>query len=434
MASTDPNSESDPARPSRRERLFGRSPGKDGSRKAKRPAPKPATGGAPDVRQPLSRKPEASPEDRGGRSSVLRERPDDGRSRAATGIAGSDLERRAATVLAAELESRGRAVQIQDVKIPSGPGPTLAIHALLVIAGSLIGLGSPLIGAAVTLLAAFSFYAERALGLPLISRLLPRRTTRNVISPPLGPAWETEVDAIFAAGYDAPGNYPTGAWLERRFGGRLTTDRILLWGGMIPTFVALMLRAAEVDGTWVQLLQAVAAALLLGVVAAQVDRRLAGEALGGKEDLAPARDLIAALEEAEREAGDGSSGVAICLFGAEGADAVGAEAFFADRRLKVKPGLAVIGLVRGADDRPEVTAREGDLSTAKMSVELAAESPLKPGRVIIRRQTAAGRARRRGARAVTVVGRGDAGIDVVMDAFDGALDAQPSPTPTRRSR
>src|SRR5690606_23380255 len=104
---------------------------------------------------------------------------------------------------------------------------------------------------------------------------------------------------------------------------------------------------------------------------------------------------------------------------AESLDAVGADAFFADRRLKVRPDVAVISLVRGREgSRPEVTAREGDLSTVKMNADLAAESPLKPKHVIIRRATAAGRARRRGARAVTVVGRGDAGIDLVLDAFD----------------
>ncbi|MDQ2621932.1 MAG: hypothetical protein M3Y45_02715 [Actinomycetota bacterium] len=359
------------------------------------------------------------------------------RARAATGIAGSDLERRAATVLAAELESRGRAVQVQDVKVPGDPGLSLALHALIALVATLVGLSSPLVGAAIALITAFSFYGERVLGLPLIGRLVPRRTTRNVISPPLGPQWETDVDAIFAAGYDTPDSYPTGSWLERRFDGRFTSDRILFWGGMIPTFVVLMLRVAEVDGTWLQVIQVVAAALLLGTVAAQVDRRLAGEPLGADEELAPARDLITALEEAERDS-DGNAGIAICFFGAESVDAAGAEAFFADRRLKAKPDLAVIGLVRGAQgSRPEVTAREGDLSTVRMDAGLAAESPLKPKHVIIRRVTAAGRASRRGARAVTVIGRDDAGIDLLLDVFDGSLpnfESQSSASPRRSNR
>lgn len=452
MASNEPNPGLE--RPSRRERLFGRPggsrpwPAKPSEDRDRADGP---AGGAQRPAEPTAPgRPTAGRDSTAGAGStagdsVLRpsgparparggdgpsDRPSE-EARAVTGVAGSDLERRAATVLAAELESRGRKVQVQDVKVPAGPGASVAVHALIALAGSLIGLASPLIGAAIALIAAFSFYAERALGLPLIGRALPRRRTRNVISPPLGPGWATEVDAIFVAGYDAPASYPVGAWLERRFDGRLTTDRILLWGAMILTFVSLLLRAAEIDATWVQAIQAVGAALLLGAVAAQVDRRLAGTPLGVDEDLAPARDLIAALEEAERE-GDGA-GIALCLVGAESADAAGAEALFGDRRLEVKPDVAVIGLVRAAaEGRPEITAREGDLSTVAMSAELAAESPLKPKRVIIRRATAAGRARRRGARAVTVVGRGDLGVDLVLDLLDGSLAATDRPATTPR--
>lgn len=357
---------------------------------------------------------------------------------AVTGAACGPLERRAATVLAAELESTGRAVQTQDVKVPAGPTLTLVAHALIVLAAGLISIGTPLVGAGITLIAAFSFYSERALGFPLIGRILPRRSTRNVISPPLGPAWERDVDAIFVAGYDAPDHYPTGAWLARRFGGRLTTDRILFWGGMIPTFVVAMLRAVEVDGTWVQAIQVVAAALLLGVIAAQVDRKLAGDPLGIEDDLAPARDLIAALDEAERDSGEDGPSIGVAFLGAESADAGGAEAFFGDRRLKVKPDVAVIGLTRAAPgSKPQVTGREGDLSTVAMDADLAAASPLRPQRVIIRRTTAAGRARRRGARATTVVGRDDLAVDLILDVFDGSLaagDDQPNRTQQRSER
>jgi hypothetical protein len=41
--------------------------------------------------------------------------------------------------------------------------------------------------------------------------------------------------------------------------------------------------------------------------------------------------------------------------------------------------------------------------------------------VVLRNQTAATIARRRGLRATTVVGRGEAGVDVLLDASEGAL-------------
>lgn len=337
-----------------------------------------------------------------------------------TGIAASELERRAAGRLRDELESKGRAARIQEVRIPPPDAATLTLHSLLVTAASLIGLKWPAIGSAICLLATFSFYAERGLGLRLIARLIPGRSTGNVLSPPPGPAWE-EVEVIFAAGYDVPDSYPVGEWLSRRFSGRLTTDRILLFGGMIGTFAALMLRVVGIEDTALSVFQTVTTAIPMGVIAAQIDRYLAGTPLATQEDLAPARDAMAAVREMDDEA-EGDSGVAICLFGAEGASAAGATAFLGDPRLKLKPECAVINVLRGArGSSPEVTGSEGDLMPVRMSPELTSDSPLKPAVVSLRRLTAATTARRLGLRATTVVGRGEAGVDVLLDAAEGAL-------------
>jgi len=81
----------------------------------------------------------------------------------------------------------------------------------------------------------------------------------------------------------------------------------------------------------------------------------------------------------------------------------------------------VIGLVTAATGaRPQATAREGDLSGVTMSFDLAEKSPARPERVTIRRDTAAGRARRRQARAVTLVGRGESGRDFLLDVIEAA--------------
>ena len=337
-----------------------------------------------------------------------------------TGVAASDLEWLASERLVTELESKGREARIQEVRIPASESATIVLHALLTLAGSLLGITWPAIGAAICLVAAFSFYAERALGLRLIGRVLPGRKTANVLSPPPGPAWE-DVDVVISTGYDVPDSYPVGEWLARRFSGSVTTDRILLYGGMIGSFAAVMLRAVGIEGAALNVFQTVTAAIPLAVIAAQVDRRLAGTPIATQEDLAPARDVMTAAAEADGEA-RGDSGVGICLFGAEYASAGGAGAFFSDSRLKLKEGCALINLVRGARNAsPEVTAREGDLAMSRMSPELAAESPLRPKPVVLRSQTAAGMARRVGLRATTVVGRGEAGIDVLLDTLEGAL-------------
>lgn len=354
----------------------------------------------------------ATPERDGRRSDVLASGP--------TGVAGSDLERKAADRLVEELEGKGRAARVQEVRIPASEGATIALHALLTVAASLIGLKWPAIGAFICLIALFSFYAERGLGLRLIGRALPGRRTSNVLSPPPGPAWE-DVEVILATGYDVPDSYPVGAWLSRRFSGRLTTDRILVYGGMLGTFAALMLRAVGIEDTALSVFQTLTIAIPLAMIAAQVDRRLAGTPVATQEDLAPARDVMAAAQEADDES-EGDSGVAICLFGAEYSSAGGAAGFFADHRLKLKPECALVNLVRGARaSSPEVTGSEGDLMPTRMNPELARQSPLKPGVVALRDQTAATVARRRGLRATTVVGRGEAGVDVILDAADGAL-------------
>lgn len=337
-----------------------------------------------------------------------------------TGVSGSKLERQAAARLVEELESKGRTARIQEVRIPAPESLTIVLHSLLIVAASLIGLKWPAIGASFCLIAAFSFYAERGLGLRLIGRVIPGRTTTNVLSPPPGPDWE-EVDVILATGYDVPDTYPVGDWLAGRFSGRLTTDRILFFGGMIGTFAALMIRVVGIEDLALNLFHTLATAIPMAAVAAQIDRRMAGIPVATQEDLAPARDVIAAAREADGEA-EGDSGIGICLFGSEYASGAGAEAFFSDSRLKLKPECALINLVRGARNaKPEVTGREGDLVTTGMTPELAAESPLKPKVVALRATTAATAARRRGLRATTVVGRGEAGTDVLLDAADGAL-------------
>ena len=157
------------------------------------------------------------------------------------------------------------------------------------------------------------------------------------------------------------------------------------------------------------------------MIAAQVDRILAGTPVATQDDLASARDVMAAAREADVES-EGDSGVAVCLFGAGSSSAGGAAAFFSNTRLNLKDGCALVNMVRGArGTAPEVTGSEGDLMPTRMSPELAEQSPLKPKMVALRAQTAATIARRSGLRATTVVGRGESGVDVVLDAADDAL-------------
>ena len=346
------------------------------------------------------------------------------KKRPPTGIAGSDAERQAANRLAEDLRERGRTAAVESVTVRLASGWVVSLHAILSLGGGLLALVSPLAGAALCLMAAFSFYSERALGQPLIGRLAPTRASQNVLSPPPGPDW-SDVEVILCAGYDLERSHPVAEWLSRRFSGRLTIDRIAFWAGMIPVFLAVMLTVAAIDSVAVQLLQVVASAVLLAVIAAQADAYLAEDSEADDADLEATRHALAALDELLQES-DSDPPVAICFFGAETRSAAGAGAFFGWRKNPIEGNPALINFVRGDGEgsgplsAPPVllTAREGDLATLRMSFDLGSDSPRKPKRAILRRNTSAMLARRRGLRATTVVGRGESSTDLGLDLVE----------------
>ncbi len=307
-------------------------------------------------------------------------------------------------------------------------GASLSLHALIAIGGGLLAISVPLAGAALCLMAAFSYYSERALSSPLLGRLMPKRASQNVISPPPGPAWD-EVEILLTAGYDLKSSYPVGEWLSRRFSGRLTTDRIVFWGGMIPVFLASMLYVAAIEGVGPQIIQVIGSTVLLAMIAAQFDAGLTGEAEADEADLQATQDLLATLDGLLEDPGSDPP-VAVCFFGAETRSAAGAAEFFARRRSPITGSPTVINFVKGSgggalDRKPVLlTAREGDLSTLRMAFDLGSASPMKPEKAILRSTTAALLARRRGLAATTVVGRGEQSSDLGLDLIEKVFDEE----------
>lgn len=336
-----------------------------------------------------------------------------------TGPPGSDAERRAALRLAGELDRRGYRVQVDPISVRIATGMDTVVHVLLALASGVLGLFVPLAGAAICLLVAFSFFSGRSLGFPLIGRLLPRRASQNVLSPEPGPAW-VGLDVIICAGYDANRTYPFAKFLERFWSGRLTVDRIAFWGGMIPLFAILMLRTTGVEGTAIGVLQLLVSIVLLGVLAAEADRRLVVDETGPDDEPTAALGAIEVLDELNAE-DEGSPAVGIALFGCESAAAAGAAEFLGEVAASREGKPALIALVEGGPGRgipskgPLVTAREGDLSVLAMNDELAGPGGTGPERAILRKLTAAGVARRRGLVATSVVGSGEASIDLALE-------------------
>ncbi len=97
-------------------------------------------------------------------------------------IAGSDAERRAADHLAGRLRELGREAQIEPITVHPNWALTHLIHALLAIAGSLVAVASPPIGALIAAFAALSTLGDLTGTLFLVRRLTGRRASQNVLS------------------------------------------------------------------------------------------------------------------------------------------------------------------------------------------------------------------------------------------------------------
>ena len=337
-----------------------------------------------------------------------------------TGVGGSDAERRAARRLVDELGERGREARIDPVAVRLNEGGDLALHCLLAIGCGVLGLAVPLVGAAACLAVAFSFYSGRALGFPLVGRLIPKRSTQNVLSPRPGPEW-IKVEVILAAGYDSAPRRPFETWLGDRFSGRLTVSRLAFWGGMVPLFVVLMLRVAGIEGAFPGVLQLISSAVLLGMVAAELDATAADDQAASDEDLAQVERLLDTLDELSEDAEAPAVGVA--LFGAERRSAAGALSFLPELAVGRDGSPGLINFMEGrrsGSDRPSaaplVTAKEGDLAVLTMNDEVFGPDGRVPERSILRRLTSAGVARRRGMIASTVIGGGRTAVDVALEA------------------
>jgi hypothetical protein len=113
----------------------------------------------------------------------------------------SDAERRAARLLARELERLGRRSRTETVWVrPQWPVIWL-LHALLGVAGSVVSVDAPAVALGILAFAAVSAVVELSGRATLLGLLLPRRATQNVVSesPDRAP-----VRLVVTAPYDAP--------------------------------------------------------------------------------------------------------------------------------------------------------------------------------------------------------------------------------------
>ena len=117
---------------------------------------------------------------------------------------GTDAERRAARWLAGELVANRRRVRIETFWCRPNWALAHAWHAALALAGSLLAVGQPTIGAILLAIALVSTLADATVGVSLGRRLTPERASQNVIaSATRTDREESRTRLVITANYDA---------------------------------------------------------------------------------------------------------------------------------------------------------------------------------------------------------------------------------------
>jgi hypothetical protein len=117
--------------------------------------------------------------------------------------AGTDAERRAARWLGQDLGGGGREVLFEPFWCRPNWALAHAWHVALGLAGSLLSVSAPGVGAALILVALLSVFADALLGASPGRRLTPERASQNVVGLPPGTGGSAHVRLIITANYDA---------------------------------------------------------------------------------------------------------------------------------------------------------------------------------------------------------------------------------------
>jgi hypothetical protein len=145
---------------------------------------------------------------------------------------GSDAEGRAAIWLSGELGGGGRSARLEPFSCRPNWALAHAWHALLGLAGGLVAVSHPTVGAVMVLAALLCVVADAVAGVSPGRLLTRRRASQNIVSSRDRPASDDRVRLIITANYDAgrmglvyrEGPRRVAAWLRRA-----TADRAPGW-------------------------------------------------------------------------------------------------------------------------------------------------------------------------------------------------------------
>jgi hypothetical protein len=244
-------------------------------------------------------------------------------------LPGSEPDRRAVGMLAAELESMGRSAEVEDLRVRPAWHLTFAILAALAAAGTVVSTMSAPAGAVILLVAAAAMYGDLAMGFHTFRLVTPPRRTANVSS--IERQERPGARVIITAHHDTGRTgllyaRPRLRRSRRRRRATLTSPlHFLFWSTMVA-LVAAIARLAVDDSTALTVLQFALAVIFLTYVVLFIDTAAAAPAPGASDN---ASGVAAALEVARRLAAEPLELVEtyVVLSGAGDAGALGMRAW-----------------------------------------------------------------------------------------------------------
>jgi hypothetical protein len=264
---------------------------------------------------------------------------------------GTDAERRAAVWLAEEIRRPGRrAAELETFWSRPNWAMAQAWHIGLGLAGSLVSVASPSVGAGLLAAALLSVVSDATFGISPGRRLTPEHASQNVVSPP--PARSTpdpHVRLIVTANLDAGRQGLAYRTALRQPFARLrlaTGGRAPGWIGWLAialawTLITALLRATGTQGTLVKVLQLIPSVGL--VIALAVLLELAGAAWApGAGDNASGVAVAIALARALDAAPPAHAAVELLVTGAGDGQNLGLRHYLRARRHGVRPANTVV--------------------------------------------------------------------------------------------
>jgi Peptidase family M28 len=282
--------------------------------------------------------------------------------------AGTDAERRAARLLAAELRGLGRrGVRTVPLWVRPAWGVVHALVLVLAAAGSVIAVSAPVAGLALAGAALLLWAGDLSGRAPLLRRLTPARATQDVVSRdrredlPVRLVLSAPVDVPRAGLLDRGPAARAQAALRRALRGRGPGRHGLATLALAGILACAAVRVAGAGGPVLAPIQLVPTILALLLAGAFLDAALAPPApSGANANASAAAVLLAAVAELDRRP-PSHLAVDVLLAGAGEAHALGARRWIARaRRDGVRPEqVVVLHLAPCGAGRPVFWVRDG---------------------------------------------------------------------------